>query len=96
MFNHPNEEIEIDKNVMICEDKAQIPLKKTPSKIINQLGFKNLASRIFFPSTSRKMMQLRNPVTLSELRKRGYAENLTVEDLFPSKVNNTSGQSMTS
>ena len=88
LFNHPNKEIRIVDEEIICEEGEKIPLKKTPSKIINHLGFKNLASRIFFPGISSKMIQLRNPITLSELRKRGYDENLTLEDIFPNKTNN--------
>lgn len=98
LFNHPNEEVKIENGAMICEEEAMILLKKTPSKIINQLGFKNLASNIFFPGASRKMMQLRNPITVGELRKRGYSENLTLNDLFPEKFkgnDDMQGQAMT-
>lgn len=96
LANHPNKAVKIENEVMICEDDSRIPMNKTASKVINQLGFKNLAARIFFPGVSRQMIQFRNPITLSELRKRGYAENLALKDLFPDKINDTEGQPMTS
>lgn len=82
LIEHPNERVKIEDNVISCKEGATIPLNKTPSDLVSKLGFRGVARRIFFPTVTRKCIEFRNPILRSELKKRGYDENLKVKDLF--------------
>jgi hypothetical protein len=87
LFKRPNQKIKLIKNSQLeVKGSENIIPRKTICKIINQLGFKGLASKIFFPSATNKLVEFRNPITVEELKRRGIKETLTLEDLFPDAV----------
>lgn len=79
LYGHPNQKILI-KDKKIADG---IILTKVPNDIIKNFKFKGIARKLFFPTVRRNCIELRNPIWLSELKKRGIRENIELKELFP-------------
>jgi hypothetical protein len=82
LCRHPNQKISIrDKN--ITDDETKIKMTKQPNDIVKNFKFKGMARKLFFPTVRWNCIEMRNPIWLSELKKRGIRENIELKELFP-------------
>lgn len=80
LLKHPN----IRYTVNELREKYKITIKKSLDDVVKNLKFTGAAKKLFFPTSTASAIELRNPITDTELRERGFKESLVLEELFPS------------
>ena len=86
IFNHPNQILKVDN-----EDKLEgaVEVFKSLDDVVKNLQFSGQARQLFFPKVSDTEIEFRNPITLGELKQRGFDENITLDELFSKKKKGT-------
>ncbi|MFA6048118.1 MAG: hypothetical protein WCV59_03775 [Parcubacteria group bacterium] len=82
IYEHPNRLLMVDANDKL---EGAVEVLKSLDDVVKNLRFSRNARQLFFPKVSDKEIEFRNPITLGELKQRGFDENITIDDLFPDK-----------
>jgi len=82
IYDNPNKSLKVDGNDKL---DGKVEVLKSLDDVVKNLQFFGEARRLFFPKVGNKEIEFRNPITLGELKNRGFDENITEDDLFPEK-----------
>jgi len=88
IYRNPNKLLRINDKDEIAPG---IMVGKALDDIVKNLKFFGEARRMFFPKVGDKEIEFRNPITLKELKDRGFNEDITEDELFPKKLKNKIG-----